>query len=327
MARREAIGSPSGGDPSVDVVRRSPELATAAELRRLLLNVAEYRQRWSQQVRRRRDTELSHTAVARVLRGVEAGETSTSLDALRDRVRRAVRGEVLAPPTLRLFIEGFAFTAAEQERLWALLSHRPRSRRTDRVGQAAAGYGGEAQVRTLSRAIDIRVGPDRTSWVIRSTLTVQALVDDVAEFPLRFANDGVVPTARSGCRIEPGPAPGADGLRMLYIRFPRPLHAGEVHVYAYDLAYTARTGEVDRYVAGVVTPTAVMSVQVGFTPPQLPSRVLWRTWSSLDLAEEDVVFEREVQLTGSHRASWTQQEVDSGLGGFEWHWDAPLAVG
>lgn len=87
------------------------------------------------------------------------------------------------------------------------------------------------------------------------------------------------------------------------------------------MRFTAPAGDRDRYVAGVATPTSVLAVQVGFTPPALPARVQWRSWRSIELAEEDVTAEQDVLLGPSHRVSWTRQDVAPGvIAGFEWSW-------
>lgn len=290
--------------------------AVAEELRRLLTEVPEHAQRWRQHVQRRRHDGVSHSAVARVLGGV----TDASHESLRDRVRRALNGEVVTPLTIRLFSDAFAFTVGEQERLWTLLTthHSGSSALRSATGDV---YDGEPRVTTLSRAIDVTVGADRVSWDVRTTLTVQALTDGVDRFPLVHARDDIELTALTGCRLEPDPDPRPGTAALVHAHFPRTLHAGDVHVYAYRMRFTAPAGDRDRYVAGVATPTAVLAVQVGFTPPALPARVRWRAWRSFELAEEDVTAEQDVPLGPSHRVSWTQQDVRPGaIGGFEWSW-------
>jgi len=182
-------------------------------------------------------------------------------------------------------------------------------------------YEDEPPVRTLSRSVDITVGADRVSWDVRTTITVQALRDGVDRFPLAHARSDIELTALAGCRLEPEPHPGPGTAALVHAHFPRVLHTGEVHVYAYRMRFTAPAGDRDRYVAGVATPTAVLAVQVGFTPPALPTRVRWRAWRSMDLAEEDVTVEQDVPLGPSHRVTWTQQDVAPGaIAGFEWSW-------
>ena len=290
--------------------------AVAAELRRLLTTVPEHRQRWAQHVERRRHDGLSHSAVARVLSGV----TDASVGSLRDRVRRALGGEVVTPLTIRLFSDAFHFTVAEQERLWTLFTAQPAGNVSLRPA-AGSIYDGEPEVRTLSRAIDVTVGADRVAWDVRTTLTVQALTDGVARFPLVHARDDIELTALTGCRLVREPKAEAGTAPLVHAHFPRALHAGDVQVYAYRARFTAPTGDRDRYVAGVATPTAVIAIQVGFTPPAVPARVQWRAWRSLGLAEEDVTAEHDVPLGTSHRVAWTQQDVQPGVViGFEWSW-------
>ena len=109
---------------------------------------------------------------------------------------------------------------------------------------------------TLSRAVDLRVGADRTSWTVRSTLTVQALADGVQRFPLVQSRRDVALVPVLGCHLEHGTANGTDELVTHHAVFPRALAAGDIHVYGYDTSYTARSDHRDRYVVGVATPTA-----------------------------------------------------------------------
>ncbi len=294
----------------------APAMAAAAELHRLLTEVPEHRQRWQQYVQRRRHDGVSHTAVARVLAGI----TDASLESLRDRARRALSGEVLTPRTVRLFSEAFGFTVPEQERLWTLFTQQP-ARHGSLHPAAGDVYDGEPRVSTLSRSIDVTVGADRVSWDVRTALTVQALTDGVDRFPLVHTHSDIELTALAGCRLEPEPEPEPGATALVLAHFPRPLHAGDVHVYAYRMRFTAPAGDRDRYVAGVATPTAVLAVQVGFTPPALPARVQWQAWSSMELGDEDVTAAHDVPLRPSHRVTWIQQDVAPGaIVGFEWSW-------
>ena len=169
---------------------------------------------------------------------------------------------------------------------------------------------GQAPVATIARAVDVQVGADRASWTVRTTLTVQALVDGVQSLPVAEPSEPdelwtAIPLL--GCRLVDG-----------RVHLPRSLHAGDVHVYAYELSGTVRPEHRGRYVVDMSGPTAVAVIQVGFTPPALPARVRWRTWD--DRAMTDLRADHEVVLGPSHRASWTQQDLVGGVGGFEWTW-------
>lgn len=298
-----AVGA--GDEAAATVVSTGGDAAAAAELRRLLLGVEEYRLRWLRHVQRRRNGTISHSAVARVLSS--ADPTGASLESLRDRSRRALRGEVLTPPTLRLFSEAFGFTLAEQERLWTLLGNTP----STEASRTSDGDDAPPVV-LLSHAVDVLVGADGRSWTVRTTLTVQALADDVAHLPLGPGRSGSAaqcgPTALLGCAIE------VDAGHAL-ARFPRALRAGDLHVLAYEAAGGAMACGYDVVLTG---PTGLLAVQVGFTPPALPARVWWHR--SPDPAAADAPAEQEVLPGPSHRVSWTQQDLAPGRYGFTWTW-------
>lgn len=289
------------------VLGTAGDAAAAAELRRLLLEVPEYRLRWLRHVQRRRNGTISHSAVARALSSVDT--CGASLESLRDRSRRALSGEVLTPPTLRLFAEAFGFTLAEQERLWTLLG----SAASTVDGRSVSTPGPETPpaVATLSHAVDVHLGADRRSWTARTTLTVQAVTDGVDHLPLGLGDHRVSPLL--GCRVE-----RVTGGHV--VRFPRALRAGDLHVYA----IVERGTELpDRYVVTLPCPTALLAVQVGFTPPALPARVWWRR--SPDPSTADPPAHEEVLPGPAHRVSWTQQDLAAGRYGFTWVWGDGLS--
>lgn len=97
---------------------------TAAVLKDLLMHRPPYRRSWQRFVGRGRDTELNQAAVAQVLalHLWEVGEREeTDLDlprALRHRTSRALSGKNLTSETLTWFIDAFAMTKEDEQRLW-----------------------------------------------------------------------------------------------------------------------------------------------------------------------------------------------------------------
>ncbi|MGH7928988.1 MAG: hypothetical protein ACREQV_14460 [Candidatus Binatia bacterium] len=90
----------------------------AVYLRDLLLRPGAYRRRWERRADRTRGREVNQRAVCKVLasklweEGEEVNEAS-----LKDRVSRALRGEVLSLETLELFISAFRVTDEHAETL------------------------------------------------------------------------------------------------------------------------------------------------------------------------------------------------------------------
>ncbi|WP_229072857.1 hypothetical protein [Actinoplanes sp. DH11] len=97
----------------------------ASHLRVLL--TGPYRHVWLRMVARERVGEINFSAVSKVLARTAERDTPDGVHprALRDRVRRALRHDVVSAQTLDLFIRGFGIHGPEAVRLWALLLSGP----------------------------------------------------------------------------------------------------------------------------------------------------------------------------------------------------------
>src|SRR5579875_477450 len=107
----------------------SGDAASGTRLRELLISDPRYRRMWRRRVARDH-AELSQSAVAKVIEEYlwDSGERSENLAhlarQLKDRVSRALNGEVLSAETLGWFIAAFQMDSGDEDRLWEILQER-----------------------------------------------------------------------------------------------------------------------------------------------------------------------------------------------------------
>jgi hypothetical protein len=206
-------------------VRRAGE-----HLNRLL--AGPYRHVWLNQAGRLRQTEVNKLAVARVIAHHlwETGDRSERehdlADQLRDRVGRALGGEVLTPPTLTWFIDAFHISGGHASRLWSLLYGDP-----DRDQEDDGWY-----VRSLRTVLALD-GETPTATEYR---TIVATRDDLREITTsvsvpRVRDDGspdhrLLVEALSGGTIETQQHPHLSHFRQVFA-LPAPIDAGRTHEF------------------------------------------------------------------------------------------------
>src|SRR5215469_11205112 len=124
MAVRRIKVAQAGQDDSVtEAAQDAYRQAAAAYLRELLLRPGRYRRRWEQYAERSRPGQVNQLAVAEVLARYRWSHPRADGDAdvlprqLKDTVLRALSGKMLSRATLSLFIDAFAFTEADTDRL------------------------------------------------------------------------------------------------------------------------------------------------------------------------------------------------------------------
>lgn len=142
-ARLVPAPPPDPGEAGVSSGPAWPETATA--LRDILLHDLPCRRRWLRHARRSRSEPPNQAAVAWVLALTlwERGEVSESRHtlprSLKDRVSRALSGQLVSASTLALFIEAFQMSAEQEARLYAAWEE-------DSGGGAAEGAPVDGQV-------------------------------------------------------------------------------------------------------------------------------------------------------------------------------------
>ncbi|MEU6314694.1 hypothetical protein [Streptomyces sp. NPDC047014] len=267
--------------------------ATAGLLCRLLAERPAYRSRWEHRELRRAAGPLSASAVARVLAlhlwdTGERPDTDTDLARrLKDRVHRALTGEVLSRETLEWFIGAFAMNGADAMELRALRSGAPP--RPDAVS-GGGGSGAVSHTLRMPQYLPIRqrhrtvavferhvIGPDGAPLRHRTTRAVMACEDGVAAFPCRLPPGAVDVTvlrgARAGARREfPGSTP------VVELVFPAPLEAGQIVSLEYELGYGPGRGPVTEYRRVAHARADNVDLVVEFPATARPARLWWATW-------------------------------------------------
>ncbi|MCL6549719.1 MAG: hypothetical protein K6T37_01735 [Acidothermus cellulolyticus] len=300
-------GLPSPGAPSPSGPRRA-----AAYLRRLLTEPGPYRRRWQQHALRLRGTRINQAAVAHVLarRLWEAGERDEEHAdlprELKDRVARALRGEVLSPATLRLFIEAFDFTDTEAARLWQLLSGPD----ADTPREAARGR----LARTLLWNETLWLGPDGAPREHRMIHVLQSLVDgldsetwvvDAAARQVEVVHGGrlveLASTAAQECRAT--------------IEFDHPLGIGETLLLECVARFASGLDRPVEFRRRVDERVENLEMRVHFHPDRLPRHVWWVvTGAGMSSHPETVL------LDADHAVYRRLARLEYATAGFRWQW-------
>ncbi|MCL6538089.1 MAG: hypothetical protein K6T28_05855 [Acidothermus sp.] len=294
---------PDADGPSLDGPRRA-----AAYLRRLLNEPGPYRRRWQQHALRLRGNSINQAAVAQVLarRLWEAGERDEEHAdlprELKDRVARALRGEVLSPATLRLFIEAFDFTEAEAGRLWQLLS-----------GRGVAGR--EAlEVRTTLWHESLVLGADGSRREHRVIQVIQAQVPEVRrhEWLVEGAADAVE-VVHGGRLAELTTVAPQHCLAV--IEFDHPLARGETHLLECVATFPPggeRPVELRRSTEARLENVELL---VRFHPHCLP-RQLWWVVGEADGLERT----KSAALEAGHTVRRRISSIEHGFVALRWQW-------
>lgn len=203
-----------------------------------------YRDKWAQHVQRRRGTGINQRAVAAFIAYELSDRLGKDIDpaTIKDRVARALKGEVVTEATAEMFIEAFEFeTHHANELRRSVLAHDmirrvleapkdPAKRPDDRVTGCTS----------LNTIIDCSVDAFGFPRYFDVTEVFSVDTDELTEYDLRFE---AVP---SQCELLEGgtlkaynvldgtPLVGDDSsIYQLIVEFERPLTRGEVHQIRY----------------------------------------------------------------------------------------------
>jgi hypothetical protein len=288
----------------------------ARELTRLLLT-GRYRQEWLRYVSRDRPGEVHVVAVSKYLAD-RSPYGHVGYLSLRDRVRRALLGAVISPETMRLFIEGFAFSATESATLWRLFDPPTFSGRVIKGSLPARSIGVQGDLRTVSLIDEHFIGPDRLPVKHLTTQVVRAIVPDLqrvgvyadtSEIDFTVLRGGVADTIQSD--IDGFPA-------RVYVRLDQPLAADREALlkYAFDFSYTSPPPPIFSRVA--LQPIENITLAVSFSPARLPTSVWWRIWR--DTEHSVVLHEEPVHLGCRGHIFRHLSSLEDAVAGFEWQW-------
>ena len=289
-----------------------------ARLRQLLADHPRYRRRWQQASRRPTPGDLiSVAAVSRVV--VEhlwdSGQRpeTTSDRAVRDRVRRALNGQLCSPETLGWLLEAFQMTDAEERELSGLLRRDLKPRGAS--GHLRRGTLPAVQHRTRSLNEFHVLGADRLPTRHHTVQVIEALVADYEVYPYRFDTPCARVTVIQGGVAGPV-YPMAEGIWAVDITLTRPLQTGETTSVVYDTRFAYDEPPAPEFRRAALTRVDSVNLKVTFDRAALPAAVWWAQW---DLGSEPVD-EHLVDLDAQHSVERFLPLLDSSIVGFRWEW-------
>lgn len=299
---------------------------TGEKLSELLLHRPEYRARWEPYRRRGSPRTLNQAAIAQVIalylwETGERPERETDLPrVLKDRVHRALAGEVLSPQTLSWFVGAFGLKAADAAMLRALRFGRPMGAAQPPVVDTLRSPGVvplPQQHRTVSvferRMIDAAGRPVRH----RSTRALIACADEVVSYPYRLMSGARDITVRYGGRVTArhefnGSAP------VLEITLTRPLAAGDVASLEYEVHFDASHRPVSEYRRVAHERVDNLDLVVEFSRRLLPRGVWWTVWDTHRGGNR--VHEEPVELDAEGCVHRFVPYLENAAVGFRWTW-------
>ncbi|MGS2641083.1 hypothetical protein [Streptosporangium sp. LJ11] len=304
------------------------EVRAAGRMLADLLLEERYRRRWS--LARLRDGSrgggLNQSAVAQVLALYlwESGRRSESEVALRrelkDRVNRALRGEVLSAETLSWFVGAFEMSRHDSDLLFATRFPAPSN-----ASPAVSGTLRQPQfvpIRQRHRTVSVFerrvIGSDGHPCSHRTIRAILACEDGVDFFPYRLFRGAVeVKVLRGGyvaaMREFTGSTP------VLEIALNSPLREGQVASLEYEVSFRPGTGDADLEYRRVAHARADnVDIVVQFDPGRRPHRLWWTIWD--DHRDGKVIVEEPAALDRDACVHRFVPYLEHAAAGFRWTW-------
>jgi hypothetical protein len=253
---------------------------------------------------------------------IDAGELPESDPSptrrIKDRVRRAVSGEVLTPSTVRAFSGAFGFEPSDLERLEALLSGSSRVRVLSGSFAGSPELNAHRQHRTISLHEHHYVNADHMPYRHRTSQVIEATEDGMATHRYIFDSTALTVDVLHGGAVR-GPAfVVADGLFGVDIVLTRPLKRGETTTLEYETRFAypePPAAEFRRAGLARVVENVDLMVQFDLSGP--PRRVYFSTWDALD-APPATDSPMELEADGSVHVYLAR--LDHAIAGFRWVW-------
>jgi hypothetical protein len=294
-----------------------------AFLKACLENTRPYRDRWQRKVDRGRpDTGVNESAVCRVLAEHlwETGEASEEVQdlarRLKDRVRRALRGEVLTSTTLNQLTSAFGFTADDIDRASELLfGPGPRAvRGTDVLPTMPV-----VQSLHLTRSLHEHhyVGVDRYPRRHRTVHVIESTTDALTTYPYMFDDPSVTVQIVHGGQISHRLSGLPKGIYGVAIELNEPLGKGETTTLEYVSSFHYTTLPEPEVRRASRRRAENIDIRVEFDPRRLPQEISWCTWDSI---EGPITEQRRAPLKTDNAVHRWTPFIDNACIGFRWRW-------
>jgi hypothetical protein len=299
----------------------------AAHLRRLLTSVSDYRRQWMRYTRRMRTSEINYAAVSQVValylwdRGVREESERDLPRKLRDRIRQALRGELLSHETLTWLIEAFGMDESDTHAVWDAFA-----------GGSMVDLSGEGIAFTLSAlpvpiitpqrhqtsALFSRyyIGADQTLNRIETSHIIVALEDGVDTFaysPRNTVTDVTVITGGDFVGFHES-TPGFVGVE---IRLDRPLLSGQHASLQYFTAHRPTLEPCTELRRAARRRIDNVDMRVIFEDV-CPARAWWCAWDAYDGGNP--VHRTPVEVSDQLELHQFVPYIEQTVVGFRWEW-------
>jgi hypothetical protein len=296
----------------------SGTIAAATYLRYLLGQCAPYRRAWQRYAsrwRRLERDELNQAAIAHVLaRHIwdvgDADEHHLLPRGLKDRVARALHGDVLSPRTVRLFIDAFGFSDLEANRLWLLLG----------TPVHEAPYVMKTYPETGHRTMLLHdfcvIGHDGLLREHRAIQVIRAVEAGIDRYRVELGGDVAAVEVLRGGRAGPL-APAGEGQAAVDIEFGRPLAVGETASFEYRVLFGGLTPRPPQFRRSAQRRLDNVEIRLQFDARRPPSRVFWTVWR---IGDGSVKSEESVALDDECSVHRYVARLQAAAVGFTWAW-------
>jgi hypothetical protein len=287
-----------------------------------------YRQRWDRPdyVERSRQGDVHHGAVAQVLAAYIRHHPRRPEDRdimggqLAPLVSRALRGEKLSQPTMRVFIAAFGMADEHAESLWRQLAGQEPGRVI--LGSLPPNdFEGARPYEILMLHEHHWLGPDGFPARHRTQVNIRSGMDGLRSYKYLFdTNVADVRTPRTRGMAIGDRREIQDGLFAVEINFDRPLRRGEDEYLEFWTIFRYQEPprpELRRAVHGRIDD---VYLRVHFHENKAPQEVWWAEWLNYTGADDRLI-EREVYRLDErlfvHRHLKSLQQA---VAGFTWTW-------
>jgi len=309
--------------------------AAAGYLRELLLKPGRYLDLWQRRVSNAKTGLINQMAVSEVIaEWLQSSDRRVDRTVapyqLRDLVDGALTGNVMSDQSLQLFIDAFAFSEHEAQRLRHLRAGSRRIRvlsgshamPAEAEGDVDREFG-KRRHRTISMHDHVHVGYDRRIERARTIQVIEAIAPNVDRIPfLADTNVLTLEVGQGGRALTDEVRQIGDEVFLTEILLARSLDTGDTSTLEYLITYRFPGNLTDpgecEFRRAVIRQIDNFNIRVEFHPECLPAAVWWARWDGV----EGAVVEREaVSLDREYSAHRYLSFLEATVVGFYWQWE------